>query len=173
MAIWGVYWWSSCLWWVIFFDPIIVLGISLSKVHSPYSTSTYAFLHTISNRGSIPTPAGGSYLHIRLLQTIPSTHTNGPHQDHGITMKTYHEQNFIRTKSSLPSPYSGKISCIWIHHLRHWIIIIVKSNLAHNQLCLSAVWRLGMYGYYPTDAWGKYFLCWERLVPVCYGPRKY
>ena len=92
---------------------------------------------------------------------------------YGITMKTYHNQNFIRTKSSLPSPYSGKISCIWIHHLRHWIIIIVKSNLAHNQLCLSAVWRLGMYGYYPTDAWGKYFLCWERLVPVCYAPQKY
>ena len=123
---------------------------SLSKVHSrpTQHPHTYAFLHTVSNKGSIPTPAG-----------------------YGITMKTYHEQNFIRTKSSLPSPYSGKTSCIWIHHLRHWIIITVKSNLARNQLFLSAVWRLGTYGYYPTDAWGKYFLCWERLVPVCYAPQ--
>lgn len=147
---------------------------SLSKVHTrpTQHPHTYAFLHTVSNKGSVPTPAGGSYLTSDYCKDDPLP-TNGPHQDHGITMKTYHEQNFIRTKSSLPSPYSGKISCIWIHHLRHWIIIIVKSNLACNQLCLSAVWRLGTYGYYPTDAWGKYFLCWERLVPVCYAPRKY
>ena len=28
---------------------------------------------------------------------------------------------------------------------------------------MSMVWRLGTYGYYPTDACGEYFFCWGRL----------
>ena len=35
---------------------------------------------------------------------------------------------------------------------------------------MSMLWRLGTYGYYPTDACGEYFLCWGMLcTSKCIG----